>query len=104
MCRENKIIESRGGRGIGRERQRDWEENGEGNPPPPLDSSTWLSSTHWGVHGADGVGVFARCVSIIIRGTPPFLFRGQDYSDFLEAGMQFVWLLPHIFKGGKSCC
>ena len=30
---------------------------------------------------------YARCLSIIIRGTPPFLFRPLDYSDFWGAAI-----------------
>ena len=71
-------------------------------PPSPVDSSTCFFSFPMG--GLWHVVVFyARCLSIIMRGTPPFSFRPEDYSDF--SGLKFKRRRTHTNtirrKGGR---
>ena len=70
----------------------------ESNPPLPRRLLHVLFSFPMG--GLWHVVVFyARCLSIIIRGTPPFLFRPLDYSDFWGLQLRFVWRGPRILQG-----
>ena len=48
------------------------EGGGKKEKTPSLDSSTWVLPFQRGEQGASGVGIFERCLSIIIPGTPLF--------------------------------
>ena len=84
--------------GVLRQEKGEGKKDQESNPPLPRRLLHVPFSFPMG--GLWHVVVFyARCLSIIIRGTPPFLFRPLDYSDFWGLKLRFVWRGPRILQG-----